>query len=114
MILPKRQAFRSLPKHRTLRSLPKCQTFRSLPRILPGFALGKAEEEDLEADEPEGGEEGVVDDVEGGDFEPGHRGPGEDLTRVWVVDHVPEYLFDQDMLLVDYISFYFYSCCSVI
>ncbi len=42
--------------------------YRSLPKILLGFALGQAEEEDLEADEPEGGEQGVVHNVEGRDF----------------------------------------------
>ena len=63
--------------------------YRSLPKIVLGFALGQAEEEDLEADEPEGGEQGVVHHVEGRDLQPGHRGPGEDLTRFRIEDHVP-------------------------
>ena len=39
-------------------------------------------EEDDEAGDPEAGEEGVVDDVEHGDLEPGERSSAEEICKL--------------------------------
>ena len=57
--------------------------------VIPGLALWQSEEEDLEADQPEGGQQWVVDQVEGRDLEPRLGGTRQDLTSIGVVDHVP-------------------------
>merc|ERR1719341_943282 len=65
------------------------------PVLLPlwsGLLLGKGLEEDDEAGNPEAGEEGVVDEVEHCDLQPGQGGSGEDGAIVGVKEHVLESL----------------------
>ena len=54
--------------------------------------LRQGGKEDVEAGDPEPGEEAVVDAVEDGDLEPGEGGPRQNLSSVGVVEHVLERL----------------------